>query len=245
MSEYRLSDSFCSRSSLRSVAFAAALAILFLLIISTIAAFQPDVDSGLLLKGAMIFPPLFLLLMCFVLCRTYFFQRAVLRNFRIFLDHEGLTRTAGSRLAEVTIFRDEVMEIIETQETGLKVFPKDRFRAIFIPMALIGYEEVRGALSEWKEMRIRPKPPLYHWALALGGAALLLTVWLALPLLRSPYLVVPCGSAIIALLLSCIWFVQRSPHFNKRTKLLSWGWFLSIVFILLKIVMAWGLLDQP
>ena len=245
MSEYRLSDSFCSRSPLRSVAFTAALAILTLSILLTIVVFQPNVDMELLLKWGLILPPIFLLLLCFVLGRVYFRQPLPSEIFASFLDRDGLTRNAGSHSAEVTIFRDEVAEIIETQEMGLQVFPKDRFRAIFIPMALIGYEEVRATLSEWNEIGIRPKPALYQWALALGGAVLLLTAWFAMPLLQSPYLIVPCGGAVIALLLGTIWFIQRSPHFTKRMKLLSWGLLLSIVPILGLMAFVCGLLDQP
>jgi hypothetical protein len=243
MSSYRLADSFCIKSPLPMLVFGIVIAII-IPPIPFIIAFQAEIDRTVLLASALVMLPFLLLFTSFLAGRTYFRTRGLLRGFRIYLERDALTRTAPG-LADLTLFRDEIVEIVETPGLGVAVFPRDRWSNILVPAALVGYEEVRRELSRWKEISVRPRYAFLQGALAIGLGILILAAWFLAFVPGMPYLAVPCGVTATSALMYFIWVVQRSPHFDRRTKWLVWGLLLSILPIVLKITMDLGLILMP
>jgi hypothetical protein len=244
MNGYRLSESFCAKKPLPGLILVAALVtpiipLVFLSVMSS----QPDLDVKLQPIFMLVAFPAVLLLVFISLYFSYRRQRSILQKFRIFLERDCLTRIAPY-FADLSLFRDEVLEIVETQGVGVVVFPRDRGRCIFVPAGLVGYDEVRATLSQWTEIKVRPKRPLRQWA-SLGATALLIGVGVATYVLESPYLVLPLGSVFIAAVLYCLWVIQRSPQLGFRIKLYAWAVFFPIFSIAMKMALACGLLNQP
>jgi hypothetical protein len=204
---------------------------------------NPEISQTLTPIFILIWIVIVLLLVCLGLGGSYFHQRAVLQRFRLVLEGDCLTRT-GSGLAGLSLFRDEVVEIVEMEGTGIVVYPSERGRGIYIPVGLIGYDEVRATLSQWKDISVRPKRTLRQWA-PLGVTVLLVGAGVATFVLESPYLVLPLGSAVIAFLLWALWTIQRSPQLNLRIKLCAWMVFFPIFSIVGKMALACGLIGQP
>jgi hypothetical protein len=244
MSSYRLSESFCAKAPLPGVILVAVAGLLIApLVVVSVMASQPEINSTLQPIELLISLPIVLLVVCVALYFNYRRKRAVLQKFRLFLERDCLTRT-GPGLADLSLFRDEVVEIVETQETGIAVFPSERGRGIYVPAGLIGYDEVRAMLSQWKDITARPKPSLRQWA-PIGATVLLIGVGVATFVLESPYLVLPLGSAFIGFLLYSLWLIERSPQLNRRAKLSAWMVFFPIFSIVGKMALACGLIGQP
>jgi hypothetical protein len=244
MSSYRLSESFCAKAPLPGVILVAVVGLLIApLVVISVMASRPDIDETLRPIVLLISLPSVLLVVCISLYFNYRRKRAVLQKFRLFLEGDCLTRT-GPGLADLSLFRDEVVEIVETEGTGIAVFPSERGRGIFVSARLIGYDEVRATLSQWKDIAVQPKRSLSQWA-PLGVTVLLIGVGVATFVLESPYLVLPLGSAFIGFLLYGLWLIQRSPQLNLRTKLCAWMVFFPIFSIVGKMALACGLIGQP
>jgi hypothetical protein len=240
MSSYRLSESFCAKRPLPNVLLIAVLLILIMPLLFIGLTSIPEISQKLTPITMLIWLIFVLLTVCFALGSVYFRQRAVLQKFRLFLEGDCLTRT-GPGLADLSLFRDEIVEIVETPGVGAAVFPKERSCGILVPAGLIGYDEIRATLSQWKEITVRPKQSLRQLA-PIGITVLLVGVGVATFVLESPYLVIPLGSAFIAFLLWGLWIIQRSPQLNLRTKLFAWMVFFPIFSILGKMALACGLL---
>jgi hypothetical protein len=244
MSTYRLSDSVCAKAPLPSIILVSVLTLLIMPLLFVAFASHPEMNQGLT-PTELLIPLLFVLpLICLAMYLGYRRQRATFQGFRLILEGDCLTRIAPG-LAELSIFCDEVVEIVETQGSGIAVFPTERGRAIGFPAGLIGYDEVRAALAQWKDITVRPNRPLLRWA-PIGVPALLIGVAVATFVLQSPYLVIPLGSAVVGFLLYCLWIIQRSPQLGLRIKLTAWMVFFPIFSIVGKMALACGLFGyQP
>ena len=76
-------------------------------------------------------------------------------------------------LPPIEILRPEVTRVVEVRGQGLTVATNDRHRFVFVPEELLGYDEVRARLAQWRAL----DPPLVRnrlgsivWSIALIGA---------------------------------------------------------------------------
>lgn len=97
-------------------------------------------------------------------------QRLSWDSYELTLGPSLLVRRVGS-LQPLEILRAEVTRIAHAPGRGITVSTKDRHRTIFVPEPLVGFDEVKERLAEWRTSepaRSETVPAVARSALMLG-----------------------------------------------------------------------------
>jgi hypothetical protein len=170
------------------------------------------------------------------LFRAFRMARRQLESYRLTLDGEAMTRTQWG-LPELTVYQDEVTDIVETPGQGLVIRTGDAQKVLVVPALLEGYGELRSLLANLREIRVLP-PRTATWltaiyvAVGLGAAAAMLTALLATDRL---VVVLAGGFAVIVLAASLVQ-TQRNPTVDMRTKRISWMTLIPLLVLLIRVV---------
>ena len=153
----------------------------------------------------------------------HFVERGIDRQvagFRLVADSEGLVRQQAG-LPDVRVAFSEISALEENAEHGLRIRTSDSFRQIFVPIDLIGYEELKTHLSQWKQP-VRRSWRLLGFLTGTVGAGYLI----AWEIIRSSHdrrITVAVAALLTCYLLWSLYKTWRSPEIGRSTKLLMVG----------------------
>jgi len=194
----------------------------------------------------------FVLIGVFALYGAY---RGMRRSLRILKDGwdsyelgfgEDFVLKKQANMPEVEIGRDEIIRVQEATSkgtpNGLVIRTADRHRFISVPVALDGYEEVKGKLADWQ-----PVEPLS----TVKYRYLQILIWLFMPasflvifLSRNEWLVLGAGIILVTFMGFVIFELYRSRNIDPRAKNLRFMVVATIGLIVIVVLRVYALVGH-
>ena len=178
-------------------------------------------------------------LLAFSIFRAMRRQFASLRTLTLEVDGNVLSRRK-SALGDLDIRRDEIGAILETRQ-GLLVRTIDHGRQIFVSALLEGFDELRGTIVTWHAPQ--PAPISMRRGFVIFTIVLVLATFMTMAASMNPWIVVPSGSALAALLLYSLIAIRRRSKMDPRVRRLAWMVALPLFGILGKIAVSLGFIQ--
>jgi hypothetical protein len=126
----------------------------------------------------------------------------------------NVIRRQVTNLPPVEILRPEVVRIVETGE-GVTVATRDRHRFIFIPEQLIGYEDLRAHLAQWRNFE---PPGATNRLFSIGWTVLTIGSWIGTGVLRDIRLAMISGAVLFAVTGIAIRETLKTKIADSRSK---------------------------
>ncbi len=175
--------------------------------------------------------------------RALSLQREQWASFRLVLEGDALTRHVAN-LPPFTVRREDVKRLEEIGGTGLVLRTRSPGAVLIVPMALLGYGELRATLAGWRDIESTSikRAAARGWTKLLGIVGGVLVAFGIVIGVNDPRIVTPVGAIAVGVALWGLVSIRRDPQIDERTKRGAWmGLFpvLSIVGIVaMKIAVA-------
>jgi hypothetical protein len=153
-------------------------------------------------------------------------ERASWDSFVITLSDNVLRRHAAG-LPPIEILRPDVTRISESLGKGLTVATADRHRCLFVPSQLVGFDEAKARLAEWKPLQ----PPQGHLRIIAVLAATFVVFacqYAAMAIHSLALAAIPWSVTVIGVLIY-VREVSKSPVMDNRMKARITGFLLFMI----------------
>jgi hypothetical protein len=139
-----------------------------------------------------------------------------IENLEFILEDASLTRRGGL-MPDLTLQREHVGQITEFARGGLSVHAKDKNVAIFIPMNVMDYTQIRETLSSWAA--IEPKQVDRSGSLTCFGFIAAALLYIGMFLIQLNWLVILQGIILIGIIAAIMIMVFRDPYLPNKQKI--------------------------
>ena len=154
-------------------------------------------------------------------------------GFRLIVDSEGFIRQQAG-LPDVRVAFSEISALEEDAEHGLRIRTSDSFRQTFVPIDLLGYDELKTHLSQWKQP-VRRSWRLLGFLTGTVGAGCVI----AWEIIRSSHdlrIIVAVATLLTTYMLWSLYKTWRSREIGRSTKLLVVGLDIAALVALFRLV---------
>lgn len=213
MKEYKLSENHIKLEKRKSVILALPIILIAIL-------------SGLIVGGyengfqelIIVLPMAIILIVIAVIIGLKFGNRInndTLTSYRIELYENKIIKYQKNILT-IELEQTEVISITEYTNKGIMINTENKAKNIFVPVFTEEYSEIKESLSVWMNIKEgkNKNEQLLRNITGFGTAIGFMVVML----FENPYIVIPVGIIMIAVLIWSIVTIFRNPHIDRRIK---------------------------
>ena len=164
--------------------------------------------------------------------RALSLQREQWASFRLVLEGDALTRHVA-KLPPLTFRREELTRLEEIAGAGLVLRSRSQGAVLVVPVALVGYGELRAALADWRDIESTSfkRAAARGWTKLLGIAGGVLLAFGIVIGVNDARIVTPVGAIVVGILLWSHVSIRRNPQIDERTKPRAWLILLPVLSI--------------